>query len=416
MAGFAGWFRALRQVDWHGPSLAIDPAAGDARGLINVCNYLFAKLGQITREHFGARALPRLEAAINKELPAKDFSFDEPHFPNETEPTQIGWLYRDMLRRIQETLTRDYSRQFAVTACDTVLKQVRWQAKQLLDRYVLPGTTWHKRFRKESTMDMDTRRVLLDGISIFQDLSTEQNDLLLRYLVLESFEPGELLCRQGEPADASYIIVTGEVQIEEQDVSGETRILAIMREGDFFGEAALLHNVPRAASVRATSSVAVLTLYKHDFDSFDHRYPKLVSAIKDRLQTFHMLLQIPLFSDLPANLLRAILPQLSTRNCAAGEMIINQGDSGSEFYLIKSGNVSVLKARKKPPEVINQLGPRDYFGEIALLASVPRTASVRSDTATELVVVTADDFRRLLAGSPLFAANLQAVGDSRLQT
>jgi CRP-like cAMP-binding protein len=78
------------------------------------------------------------------------------------------------------------------------------------------------------------------------------------------------------------------------------------------------------------------------------------------------------------------------------------------MYVIRSGELEVLVSEGDgPPRRVAALGPGEYFGEIALLESVPRTATVRALTDCELLVLDKDDFDRRVGRS---LAALQAMG------
>ncbi len=414
VVGVWAWMRSMERIERCGFSLAVSASIGDSRALINTCNYVIDRLGQITRVHFGERAMLVLEKDIDDECPVKNFAFAEPYFPNIVEPGELGIIYREILVRIHASLIRDHSAQFAKAAFRQVFRQVHWQGKRMLEEYVFPDTPWHREYQKEIAVDLDARRAMLNGISMFSDLSDREKDMLIQYMAIERYEPGERIVRQGDIGDTSYIIVAGEVHVEEQDLSGTMHILAFLREGDFFGEAALLGNVRRVASVRATSQTLLLCLHTDDLARFELRSPETVETIYDRLRTFQLLLRIPLFSDLPTNLLRAVLPRIENRRVTSGETIIEEGAEGNEFYLVRAGSVAVSKQIDGKEEVVAKLGAGEYFGEIALLKSIPRTATVRAEVDTEVYVITTEDFSRLLSGSRMFAVNLTGVSETRL--
>ena len=118
----------------------------------------------------------------------------------------------------------------------------------------------------------------------------------------QRYRANDLIVRQGDYGDACYIVVEGKIQIEEQDISGESQILSFLDEGDFFGESALMEHTPRMASVRAIEEVTVLKLYRDDFERFSEASPDTVQRIMERLISFRTLLSITLFADLPAGL------------------------------------------------------------------------------------------------------------------
>lgn len=94
---------------------------------------------------------------------------------------------------------------------------------------------------------------------------------------------------------------------------------------------------------------------------------------------------IPLFSGLSREDIAKILGKLEEVNLDGGTTIFSQGDKGDSFYLIESGAVEVvLESAAGRNQVIGVLGPRDWFGEMALLSGDARTATIKAVAATTL--------------------------------
>lgn len=86
---------------------------------------------------------------------------------------------------------------------------------------------------------------------------------------------------------------------------------------------------------------------------------------------------IPLFSGLSREDVAKIMGCLVEEECAASHKIFSQGDQGDALYLIQSGAVNVqVDSGGGRSETIAVLGPQEYFGEMALLSSAPRSATV----------------------------------------
>jgi cAMP-binding proteins - catabolite gene activator and regulatory subunit of cAMP-dependent protein kinases len=80
---------------------------------------------------------------------------------------------------------------------------------------------------------------LLRRSSLFQFLPEEHFEQLRLLLQEENYEFGDLLVRQGEPADAFYVLVSGRARVVKADQNGNEIVLATLKPGDSFGEAAL---------------------------------------------------------------------------------------------------------------------------------------------------------------------------------
>jgi MFS family permease len=111
-------------------------------------------------------------------------------------------------------------------------------------------------------------------------------------------------------------------------------------------------------------------------------------------QRLELLQTIPIFAPLSPPVLEPLAVALTTVNASAGEEIIRRGDHGDRFYIVSSGEIEVLVDGKPP---IRE-GAGSYFGEIALLRDVPRTATVRAATDVELYALDRDDFLPAVTG------------------
>lgn len=83
----------------------------------------------------------------------------------------------------------------------------------------------------------------------------------------------------------------------------------------------------------------------------------------------------------------------------AGRAIVRQGEVGTGFFLIASGSARVIR----DGQTIAELGPGDFFGELALLDGGPRIATVSADTATTCLALTSWEFEEILMSQPRLA-------------
>lgn len=92
-----------------------------------------------------------------------------------------------------------------------------------------------------------------------------------------TFAPGETLFRQGDPGDSLYIILDGEVAIERDGVE-----VNVLGNGQFFGEVAVLADLPRSAGVVARSEVCVLCIARTDFlRLFEHNRDLRLNVVRE---------------------------------------------------------------------------------------------------------------------------------------
>jgi CRP-like cAMP-binding protein len=109
--------------------------------------------------------------------------------------------------------------------------------------------------------------------------------------------------------------------------------------------------------------------------------------------------RVPLFSRVDDKELRRIVKSFRPATFSAGEEIAVEGQDGVGFFVIESGTAQVSIGG----EEVRMLGPGDYFGEIALIDSGPRSATVVADTDLTCQGMTAWAFRPLVESSPALA-------------
>jgi CRP/FNR family cyclic AMP-dependent transcriptional regulator len=107
---------------------------------------------------------------------------------------------------------------------------------------------------------------------------------------------------------------------------------------------------------------------------------------------FDLLRQVPLFSDLERRELEQIASSLKERTFRAGQTVATEGESGVGFFVIEDGEAKVTVRGAER----GRLGPGDYFGEIALIAESPRTATIVAETDLRCYGMTFWDFRPLV--------------------
>ena len=106
--------------------------------------------------------------------------------------------------------------------------------------------------------------------------------------------------------------------------------------------------------------------------------------------------KVPLFSHLSRKQLAQVARVADEIDLREGKEMTREGTTGREFFVILEGSADVRRRGRK----ISSLKPGDFFGEIALVTSVPRTATVAATSPVRALVVTDREFRHLLEESP----------------
>ncbi len=106
------------------------------------------------------------------------------------------------------------------------------------------------------------------------------------------------------------------------------------------------------------------------------------------MDVIDLLKQTPLFAELGRADLESLAPSVRVETYPAGRVILREGRVGTAFYLVVSGNVEAVKGLGTPQEaVIGTMGAGDFFGEIATMKHLPRSASVRAMIETQCLMI-----------------------------
>jgi MFS family permease len=130
-----------------------------------------------------------------------------------------------------------------------------------------------------------------------------------------------------------------------------------------------------------------------------------IDAPAPRADWVQLLQAIPIFAPLAPTKLERIASQLGETALEAGTLVLRRGDPGDRFYVVEDGEVEI-EGRVH--------GPGSFFGEIALLRDVPRTASVTAKTDVRLLTLDRDEFLAAVTGHEPAAAAADAVVTARL--
>jgi CRP/FNR family transcriptional regulator, cyclic AMP receptor protein len=119
-----------------------------------------------------------------------------------------------------------------------------------------------------------------------------------------------------------------------------------------------------------------------------------------------------LFSECSRSELKTIAKVAAPLSVREGTTVCDEGDVGQTFYFIVSGKANVIRNGRK----VAELGPNGYFGELALLDRLPRSATIKAGTDLELLAIAQRDFNKLLRDTPSLTRKLLVATASRLRS
>jgi ATP-binding cassette subfamily B protein len=257
---------------------------------------------------------------------------------------------------------------------------------------------------------VDESRALLHKLPLLQFVAPEARQLVVDSFTSVSYGFGSPIVREGDRADAFYVLVSGKARVVKKGLNGEEIPLGSLRAGDSFGEMALLGHTTRTATVRASSDVHLFKLDTSVFKALVESQPRIKECLELQIKhrSLHNFFRMHSpFTQLPAEALRIFLDGLVRVTIQTGDLLIREGDPPGAMYIVEEGRLRVFREESGRRQYLNYLRKGDFVGEMSLFKQAPRAASVEAVSECHLLKLTPDTFRRLLSEYPDFKTQIE---------
>ncbi|MAG31208.1 MAG: hypothetical protein CL908_10020 [Deltaproteobacteria bacterium] len=239
----------------------------------------------------------------------------------------------------------------------------------------------------------------LANIPLFGDLDPASLHTLIHKVRVVVLDAGQVLFRQGDPANTLYVVVEGAVvPIAEGE---RRRKLAVLERGAFFGEIGLMAKQPRNATIEALVETKLLAIDRRVLWALIDKQPSVAKSIlrflRDRL--IDRQIRTNLFFSAFAHAEReAVAKQFRILEVTDGTRIVEQGKPPEGLFVVLSGALAVIDREGGKERVELALG--DVFGGLSLLEGQPASADVVARGKCWLVLLCESRFRRILDKNP----------------
>ena len=239
-------------------------------------------------------------------------------------------------------------------------------------------------------------------------------EALCAQIKIEEAETGQFLFKCGDERNDLVYLIDGSVTLQTDALKIET-----IKSDSPSARFALAHQIPRKVNAVANSRIRFLRL-NADMMKFAQDVPyeetesyMVVDDAEGNDDWMTTLLKSPVFRALPPANLQKILIGMEEVSVDAGEIIVNQGDAGDFFYIIKKGQCLVSRKPSANAKEIKlaQLTDQDTFGEDALISGEPRNVSVTALTDMTLLRLGREQFLTLIKKPTLKYISYQEAQD-----
>lgn len=249
--------------------------------------------------------------------------------------------------------------------------------------------------RKVIPKDAATMKKLQNAVSeniLFQHLEEDELTEVLDAMFLVKKAAGDTVIEQGDEGDNFYVVDSGTLEVWKAEPEEESKKVLELTSGMSFGELALIYNQPRAASVKAVDDVNLWAI-----DQETYKRILMGSTMKKRKEYEEFLSKVEILSSIDKYERLQVADALEACTYEDGAKIVQQGEDGNEFFIIVTGNADVTQTNDSGESgKVGELGPGQYFGEIALLKDNKRHATVTASGPVKCVKLDRDTFERVL--------------------
>ena len=262
-------------------------------------------------------------------------------------------------------------------------------------------------------------RTVNDALALIQanvPLLAGITTLQLREFMLDSEirtpSTGEVIFRRNDYSNSFYSVVEGtvEVEIPAGDRAGEKVQLA---PGQFFGELGLISGRRRAATVRSGGDCVLIETPRRAM----LKLIASVDSVRKLLdqEALKRALRAYLSQDLAEADLEVLAASAQVKKFTTGVDLFREGDAADGLYLIRRGSVTVSRMIGGKEIVLAYVAAGNVVGEMALLNTAPRMATVRAAVNTEAVVLAPEAFAQVIARDGALRTKLQTLSMSRMK-
>ncbi|CAK9010303.1 cGMP-dependent protein kinase [Durusdinium trenchii] len=283
-------------------------------------------------------------------------------------------------------------------------------------------TAVDKQQAKEENKKYEETMSFLSQVPLFMRLPKDQHPILAAACVNQPFKAGQTIITQGETGREFFIIQSGEAEVSVND-GGSQKKVATLKQGDYFGENALLRNEPRSATIKAVSEIKTLKITQEKFQQlglnekiqFANRKAVgaggkrqlVVKPPSDKTATERQLMETALkkneniqtMVELDEVRVKQIIDIAWKETVPSGKEIIAQGDLAADyFYICQSGKFEIFVSDKNDSDrkLVQTVVSGGSFGELALLYLVPRAATVVAKEDSVVWVIDRKNFKDIL--------------------
>ncbi len=262
------------------------------------------------------------------------------------------------------------------------------------------------------------KAALAPEIPLFCDLEPDAFVSLLEQMKLVRMTKGQWVLKEGQAGTSMFTVARGKVRVLKRIAPKKQLQLAVLGEGTFFGEMALLRGGTRGASVQCTESGELFEISRELMDEVTKKHPaveKVVEKFAQQRLLRNVMATSPLFRPFGKKERIRIVENFVSRQVPQGDVVIREGKESDGLYLVLRGQMDVYCQTEDGNDIeVGVLREGDVFGEISCLRKDPAIATVKAKTNASVLRLPRDKFDTLVISHPQILELISELSDERL--
>jgi CRP-like cAMP-binding protein len=272
--------------------------------------------------------------------------------------------------------------------------------------------------RRTEPEDTDAAPSRFAPLPLFSALAKESLHDLLAAFDTVTVPAGHAVIREGEEEAAAYIVARGELEVSRRssDHDGKPIVLARLGSGAFFGEMALLSQLPGAASVIATRPSILLVARREALEAVVEKHPDVaveLAAHCRRQSVANLGWASPVVVAIPPRERATLVERFETRMFEAGDKLVEAGEEARGLHLIVSGEIGVVATEGGERLVLATLTAGETVGEVELVLCRNSAADAVAIRPTATLFLPREEFFTLVQDHPAILHGLYGIAVRR---
>lgn len=253
----------------------------------------------------------------------------------------------------------------------------------------------------------------IEPLPLFSHFHGEFMQMIIQRSRVMEYPEGAYIIREGEPSLELFVLLSGDAIMARKTRSGRMEVVSQLSPISVIGEASLVDDGPRSIEIKAANDCVLLNVPVHALREVANEAQSVrhLDDFRNAILVNQFFASSPVFRSLSPESIDFLSSRGTLEYFDRDQRVFAQGETGDCLYLILRGGVQVDVFEKR----VKRLYQGSFFGEISMIANVPRTATITAVSPCIFFKISADSFWEVLVQHMDLGVFLETISESRLR-